>query len=182
MWALRETRVIHCSTDGQHLPRWPASRQDRIHHRRRQRHRPAHGRTVRRTRRQGHAGWAASKRSWMRPRRPSGPRAERRPPAPSMCATIPAMEAALRKNPRQFGDIDILVCGAAGNFPAPVLGMSANALQGRHRYRPARNVQHLPRVLRASPQARREHHQHFGQPRLDPDRLAVPRVRGQSGC
>jgi NAD(P)-dependent dehydrogenase (short-subunit alcohol dehydrogenase family) len=40
-----------------------------------------------------------------------------------------AVEAALQKTHEQFGDIDILVCGAAGNFPAPVTGMSANAFK-----------------------------------------------------
>jgi NAD(P)-dependent dehydrogenase (short-subunit alcohol dehydrogenase family) len=29
----------------------------------------------------------------------------------------------------RFGDIDVLVSGAAGNFPAPVLGMSSNAFR-----------------------------------------------------
>ena len=28
-----------------------------------------------------------------------------------------------------YGEIDILVCGAAGNFPAPVMGMSANGFK-----------------------------------------------------
>ena len=41
----------------------------------------------------------------------------------------PGVEAALQKTRDQFGEIDILVCGAAGNFPAPVLGMSANAFK-----------------------------------------------------
>jgi NAD(P)-dependent dehydrogenase (short-subunit alcohol dehydrogenase family) len=41
----------------------------------------------------------------------------------------PAVEAALQKTREQFGEIDILVCGAAGNFPAPVLGMSANGFK-----------------------------------------------------
>ena len=41
----------------------------------------------------------------------------------------PAVEAALQKTRDQFGEVDILVCGAAGNFPAPVLGMSANAFK-----------------------------------------------------
>src|SRR5580698_7831139 len=41
----------------------------------------------------------------------------------------PAVEAALQKTRDQFGGIDILVCGAAGNFPAPVLGMSANGFK-----------------------------------------------------
>jgi NAD(P)-dependent dehydrogenase (short-subunit alcohol dehydrogenase family) len=38
-------------------------------------------------------------------------------------------ENALRKMHQEFGEIDILVCGAAGNFPAPVLGMSANGFK-----------------------------------------------------
>ena len=41
----------------------------------------------------------------------------------------PAVEAALQETRDQFGEIDILVCGAAGNFPAPVLGMSANGFK-----------------------------------------------------
>lgn len=41
----------------------------------------------------------------------------------------PALEAALQKTRDQFGEIDILVCGAAGNFPAPVTGMSANGFK-----------------------------------------------------
>jgi NAD(P)-dependent dehydrogenase (short-subunit alcohol dehydrogenase family) len=40
-----------------------------------------------------------------------------------------SVEAALQKTKDQFGEIDILVCGAAGNFPAPVTGMSANAFK-----------------------------------------------------
>ena len=41
----------------------------------------------------------------------------------------PALEAAFAKTTEQFGELDILICGAAGNFPAPVLGMSANAFK-----------------------------------------------------
>jgi NAD(P)-dependent dehydrogenase (short-subunit alcohol dehydrogenase family) len=41
----------------------------------------------------------------------------------------PAVEAAVQKTRDEFGEIDILVCGAAGNFPAPVLGMSANGFK-----------------------------------------------------
>lgn len=40
-----------------------------------------------------------------------------------------ATEAALRGAHEKFGDIDVLVSGAAGNFPAPALGMSANAFK-----------------------------------------------------
>jgi len=38
-------------------------------------------------------------------------------------------ENGLRKAHEEFGALDILVCGAAGNFPAPVLGMSANGFK-----------------------------------------------------
>jgi len=38
-------------------------------------------------------------------------------------------EAALSKAREEHGEIDILVCGAAGNFPASVLGMSANGFR-----------------------------------------------------
>jgi NAD(P)-dependent dehydrogenase (short-subunit alcohol dehydrogenase family) len=40
-----------------------------------------------------------------------------------------AVQAALRKTREQFGEIDILICGAAGNFPAPALGISANGFK-----------------------------------------------------
>jgi NAD(P)-dependent dehydrogenase (short-subunit alcohol dehydrogenase family) len=40
-----------------------------------------------------------------------------------------ALAAALQKTRDQYGEIDILLCGAAGNFPAPALGMSANGFK-----------------------------------------------------
>jgi len=40
-----------------------------------------------------------------------------------------AVEAALREAHAKFGPIDVLVSGAAGNFPAPALGMSANGFK-----------------------------------------------------
>jgi NAD(P)-dependent dehydrogenase (short-subunit alcohol dehydrogenase family) len=40
-----------------------------------------------------------------------------------------ALASAIRSAREQFGEIDILVCGAAGNFPAPALGMSANGFK-----------------------------------------------------
>jgi NAD(P)-dependent dehydrogenase (short-subunit alcohol dehydrogenase family) len=40
-----------------------------------------------------------------------------------------ALAAAIRSTRESFGEIDIVVCGAAGNFPAPALGMSANAFK-----------------------------------------------------
>ena len=39
------------------------------------------------------------------------------------------LAAALKATRDEFGEIDILVCGAAGNFPAPVIGMSANGFK-----------------------------------------------------
>jgi NAD(P)-dependent dehydrogenase (short-subunit alcohol dehydrogenase family) len=40
-----------------------------------------------------------------------------------------ALEAALRRVREAWGEIDILLCGAAGNFPAAVTGMSANGFK-----------------------------------------------------
>jgi NAD(P)-dependent dehydrogenase (short-subunit alcohol dehydrogenase family) len=40
-----------------------------------------------------------------------------------------ALEAAFLEARAQLGEIDILVCGAAGNFPAPALGMSPNGFK-----------------------------------------------------
>lgn len=40
-----------------------------------------------------------------------------------------ALAEAMSASRNAFGEIDILVCGAAGNFPAPVTGMSANGFK-----------------------------------------------------
>lgn len=40
-----------------------------------------------------------------------------------------AIEAALNQTHETYGEIDIVVCGAAGNFPALALGMSANGFK-----------------------------------------------------
>lgn len=40
-----------------------------------------------------------------------------------------ALEAAFERTGADFGSIDVVVAGAAGNFPAPVLGMSANGFK-----------------------------------------------------
>lgn len=40
-----------------------------------------------------------------------------------------AMAQALQKARDAHGELDILVCGAAGNFPAPAVGMSSNAFK-----------------------------------------------------
>ena len=40
-----------------------------------------------------------------------------------------ALAAAIAAAREQHGEIDLVVCGAAGNFPAPALGMSANGFK-----------------------------------------------------
>jgi NAD(P)-dependent dehydrogenase (short-subunit alcohol dehydrogenase family) len=40
-----------------------------------------------------------------------------------------ALEKAFQTAREAYGELDILVCGAAGNFPAPVLGMSSNGFK-----------------------------------------------------
>lgn len=40
-----------------------------------------------------------------------------------------AVEKAFQATRDAYGEIDILVCGAAGNFPAPALGMSSNGFK-----------------------------------------------------
>ena len=40
-----------------------------------------------------------------------------------------ALASAIRSAHEAFGPIDIVICGAAGNFPAPALGMSANGFK-----------------------------------------------------
>jgi NAD(P)-dependent dehydrogenase (short-subunit alcohol dehydrogenase family) len=40
-----------------------------------------------------------------------------------------SVEKAFQTAREAYGEIDILVCGAAGNFPAPVLGMSSNGFK-----------------------------------------------------
>lgn len=40
-----------------------------------------------------------------------------------------ALDAAIAKSVEAFGPIDVLVCGAAGNFPAPVAMMSSNGFK-----------------------------------------------------
>ena len=40
-----------------------------------------------------------------------------------------ALADSLRKTHELYGEIDILLCGAAGNFPAPALGMPANGFK-----------------------------------------------------
>ncbi|HSN98780.1 MAG TPA: SDR family oxidoreductase [Candidatus Nanopelagicales bacterium] len=40
-----------------------------------------------------------------------------------------ALERVMRETRERFGEIDIVICGAAGNFPAPAAAMSANGFK-----------------------------------------------------
>ena len=40
-----------------------------------------------------------------------------------------ALAGAIKSAREAYGEIDIVICGAAGNFPAPALGMSANGFK-----------------------------------------------------
>ncbi len=40
-----------------------------------------------------------------------------------------ALQTAFRRTGELWGEVDLLVCGAAGNFPSPVLGMSSNGFK-----------------------------------------------------
>jgi NAD(P)-dependent dehydrogenase (short-subunit alcohol dehydrogenase family) len=40
-----------------------------------------------------------------------------------------ALETVFKKTREDYGEIDVVICGAAGNFPAPAIGMSANAFK-----------------------------------------------------
>lgn len=48
---------------------------------------------------------------------------------PADVRDYPALEAAAARTRELFAEIDLVVCGAAGNFPAPVNGMSANGFR-----------------------------------------------------
>ena len=49
--------------------------------------------------------------------------------APLDVRDFAAVEGALRRTHDEFGPVDIVLAAAAGNFPAPVLGMSANGFK-----------------------------------------------------
>ena len=49
--------------------------------------------------------------------------------APADVRDYAAVEQAFKAAHAAYGEIDILVCGAAGNFPAPALGMSSNGFR-----------------------------------------------------
>jgi NAD(P)-dependent dehydrogenase (short-subunit alcohol dehydrogenase family) len=48
---------------------------------------------------------------------------------PADVCDFDALASAIRSAREAHGEIDLVVCGAAGNFPAPVLGMSANGFK-----------------------------------------------------
>src|SRR6266576_1214032 len=48
---------------------------------------------------------------------------------PAAVREYDALASAIRSAREAHGQIDLVVCGAAGNFPAPALGMSANAFK-----------------------------------------------------
>jgi NAD(P)-dependent dehydrogenase (short-subunit alcohol dehydrogenase family) len=49
--------------------------------------------------------------------------------APADVRDYAAIDRALADTVAAWGEIDVLVCGAAGNFPAPVVGMSSNGFR-----------------------------------------------------
>jgi NAD(P)-dependent dehydrogenase (short-subunit alcohol dehydrogenase family) len=50
-------------------------------------------------------------------------------PAPLDVRDYAALDTALRRTHDAYGPIDLLLCAAAGNFPAPVTGISANGFK-----------------------------------------------------
>ncbi len=106
-----------------------SGRQDRVCHRRRQRHRAADGGAVRRAWRESDAGGAQTGKAGCGrggDSRRGGIAATHADRCPRLCRVSRPRFKSTRD---QFGEIDILVCGAAGNFPAPVMGMSANGFK-----------------------------------------------------
>jgi NAD(P)-dependent dehydrogenase (short-subunit alcohol dehydrogenase family) len=91
-----------------------------------------------------------------------------------------ALAGAIASAAEENGRIDFVVCGAAGNFPAPALGMSANGFRAVIDIDLLGTVQHVPGGVRTPEPARRQHHKHFGDARLQADRSSGARVRGES--
>src|SRR5579883_2026164 len=95
---------------------------------RKQRHQSRHRQCLRRFGRQGRdrEPLAGARRSRLRGIAASWPRGAGRS---ADVRDFAAIAAALAAAHEAFGEIDVLVSGAAGNFPAPALGMSANAFK-----------------------------------------------------
>jgi enoyl-CoA hydratase/carnithine racemase len=66
------------------------------------------------------------------------------------CATSPRCEAAFARSASELGPMDVLVCGAAGNFLVPAEKLSPNGFKTVDRDRSARLVQCIARRLRAA--------------------------------
>ncbi|MGT2430506.1 SDR family NAD(P)-dependent oxidoreductase [Cupriavidus basilensis] len=74
--------------------------------------------------------WSAATPSASRRRRPpSTMPAAARSAWPPMCATTPRWKRRSARTRDELGPIDIVISGAAGNFVAPALGMSANGFK-----------------------------------------------------
>jgi NAD(P)-dependent dehydrogenase (short-subunit alcohol dehydrogenase family) len=84
------------------------------------------------------------------------------------------LAAAIASAAKDFGAIDIVVCGAAGNFPAPALGMSANGFKAvvdidllgtfntcraafEHLRRPGASIINISAMQSTSPMAMQSH-------------------------
>ncbi len=91
-----------------------------------------------------------------------------------------AVEAALKSTRDLFGEIDILVCGAAGNFPAPVTGISSNGFRAVIDIDLLGHLSHLSRRLRSSAQAGRVDPGYFGIVRVSTGSVSSARRRGKS--
>ena len=92
-----------------------------------------------------------------------------------------AVADALQQAHAKFGPIDVLVSGAAGNFLAPALGMSANGFQHRGRHRPARQLQRAARRHEFLRKPGRVGDQPLGAAGLRADAVPGARLRGQGG-
>ena len=79
----------------------------------------------------------------------------------------------------EAGPIDVLVSGAAGNFPAAAKDLSPERLQVGRRHRPARHLPRHARRLPAHAPPRRQPHQRLRAAGHDPDGDADPRLRRQ---
>ena len=92
-----------------------------------------------------------------------------------------AVEGALQSTRDRFGEIDILICGAAGNFPAPVTGISANGFKAVIDIDLLGTFNACRAAYRASAQAGRDHSGHFRLIRFPAHRFSVSCGRRKAG-
>ena len=90
-----------------------------------------------------------------------------------------AVDDALKQAHARFGPIDVLVSGAAGNFLAPALGMSANGFKTVIDIDLLGSFNVLRGAHRVPAQAGRVGHQHLGVAGLRADAVPGACVRGQ---